>query len=741
MLGLVQRISSPLDLATVLQETVAIAAAVTRCHGALIYLLDEAGERLWIRAGVEGYEQWIDRFSLELGRGLTGWTAVNRTARRDPREPARRPALPRGAGAQRPALPVRADLSAGLALGPAGRGAHAAHPRAARVLRGRLHARRPRSPPWPPRRSRTRSCSPSASGSSTCCARWPRPARAAAARGAVRRRPTRRGASSPPRPRSCCCATPAGAGGWRCARAAGARARAARARSPTPALLDALLDGRGRAGADAAAPRRAARRARRRRLAARRAASPHRCVAGERASGLLLCLGTPGPVPRAGARRAAVIARQAALERHAAELARARWRRATRPGALLESLAAGGEPDVGADRPRAAPGLRPRRAARRRSRWRRRTTRRARGDPELALAAFGAELASRFPGSVYAAGELWADGPRAGARRRPRSASGWRGVRGRRAARAGAAGGRQLAPLPRARRLPRRVRRGARGAAHRPGAAGAGRASWRWTPWAPSATCGRWPRSRPATPTRSGWSACWRTTGPRHAALRDRRALPGARRQPQGGGGAPVRPPQHPAPAGRAHPARRGHRPRRRRRGTSTCSSRPASSASAAAAVAPLGRPVRRARNPSSGGFRRPRSAGEDGRVSRVGRAASLLLLLVGLICWHPGGRDGTSPSSPWPARRPAPATLGAPDAYRLAVAAGGAAQPSARPVPRHGTAAGRVLLVAAPDEPRAGTTLEVCACEVVGTAGRARCASSCGSTPRRPPTPSPPRS
>ena len=79
VLSLVQRISSPLDLATVLQETVAIAAAVTRCHGALIYLLDEAGERLWIRAGVEGYEQWIDRFSLELGRGLTGWTAVNRT--------------------------------------------------------------------------------------------------------------------------------------------------------------------------------------------------------------------------------------------------------------------------------------------------------------------------------------------------------------------------------------------------------------------------------------------------------------------------------------------------------------------------------------------------------------------------------------------------------------------------------------------------------------------------------------
>ncbi len=49
----------------------------------------------------------------------------------------------------------------------------------------------------------------------------------------------------------------------------------------------------------------------------------------------------------------------------------------------------------------------------------------------------------------------------------------------------------------------------------------------------------------------------------RVATVRDGRALPGGERQPQGGGGAALRPPQHAAAAVRPHPAGRADRPRR----------------------------------------------------------------------------------------------------------------------------------------------------------------------------------
>lgn len=77
-LGIVRTMTSSLDVRAVLRESVHLAAAVARCQGAVIYILDEGEQRLWIQAASSGYEQWIDRFSLELGEGLTGWTALNR---------------------------------------------------------------------------------------------------------------------------------------------------------------------------------------------------------------------------------------------------------------------------------------------------------------------------------------------------------------------------------------------------------------------------------------------------------------------------------------------------------------------------------------------------------------------------------------------------------------------------------------------------------------------------------------
>ena len=104
--------------------------------------------------------------------------------------------------------------------------------------------------------------------------------------------------------------------------------------------------------------------------------------------------------------------------------------------------------------------------------------------------------------------------------------------------------------------------------------------------------------------------------------------------------------------------------------------------------------------------------------MSRAGRAASLLLLLLGLICASPAAARDLS-FQPLPGPAVGTCDLGAPGAYRLAVAAGSAAQAALAPC-LGTTTAGRVLLVAAPDEPRAGTLLEIVRVRVTGPA-RAR--------------------
>ncbi len=69
---------STLDLAKLLRYVVNLCRELTGCYGVLVYLWDDDRERLVVRAAVEGYEQWIGRFSLALGEGLTGWTALTR---------------------------------------------------------------------------------------------------------------------------------------------------------------------------------------------------------------------------------------------------------------------------------------------------------------------------------------------------------------------------------------------------------------------------------------------------------------------------------------------------------------------------------------------------------------------------------------------------------------------------------------------------------------------------------------
>jgi GAF domain-containing protein len=75
---MVATLTSTLSLDKLLEYVVKLSAELTGCVGALVYLWDENRERLVVRAGVEGYEQWIGRFSMAMGEGLTGWTALTR---------------------------------------------------------------------------------------------------------------------------------------------------------------------------------------------------------------------------------------------------------------------------------------------------------------------------------------------------------------------------------------------------------------------------------------------------------------------------------------------------------------------------------------------------------------------------------------------------------------------------------------------------------------------------------------
>ena len=76
--GMMATLTSTLDLTRLLRYVVRLCAELAGCAGALVYLWDEDRQRLVVRAGVEGYERWIGRFSLALGEGLTGWTALTR---------------------------------------------------------------------------------------------------------------------------------------------------------------------------------------------------------------------------------------------------------------------------------------------------------------------------------------------------------------------------------------------------------------------------------------------------------------------------------------------------------------------------------------------------------------------------------------------------------------------------------------------------------------------------------------
>jgi GAF domain-containing protein len=78
LFGILASLASTLDVSKLLGYVVHLCKELTGCRGALVYLWDEGRQRLVVRAGVEGYERWVGRFTLALGEGLTGWTALTR---------------------------------------------------------------------------------------------------------------------------------------------------------------------------------------------------------------------------------------------------------------------------------------------------------------------------------------------------------------------------------------------------------------------------------------------------------------------------------------------------------------------------------------------------------------------------------------------------------------------------------------------------------------------------------------
>jgi len=87
-----QTISCQLDLEEVFHQIVETVVQVTKADACLLYLLDDLGEELILRASKNPHPKLIGRIRIEVGEGITGWVAkqaqpvaVSRNASDDPR--------------------------------------------------------------------------------------------------------------------------------------------------------------------------------------------------------------------------------------------------------------------------------------------------------------------------------------------------------------------------------------------------------------------------------------------------------------------------------------------------------------------------------------------------------------------------------------------------------------------------------------------------------------------------------
>lgn len=74
-----ETVSSTLELDAVLRHLVEMVADVTRADACLFYLLDPSRRELVLRASKNPHPKLIGRITLEMGEGITGWVAQERT--------------------------------------------------------------------------------------------------------------------------------------------------------------------------------------------------------------------------------------------------------------------------------------------------------------------------------------------------------------------------------------------------------------------------------------------------------------------------------------------------------------------------------------------------------------------------------------------------------------------------------------------------------------------------------------
>jgi GAF domain-containing protein len=75
LLEIIRTVASSLELDEVLRAVVRLLSDASAVHACFVYLLDDGGERLVLRAAGDPYEHLIDRIVLERGEGLAWWAA------------------------------------------------------------------------------------------------------------------------------------------------------------------------------------------------------------------------------------------------------------------------------------------------------------------------------------------------------------------------------------------------------------------------------------------------------------------------------------------------------------------------------------------------------------------------------------------------------------------------------------------------------------------------------------------
>ncbi len=92
LLEIISTVASSLDLDEVLASVVRLLSEAAAVHACFVYLIEESGERLVLKAVSEPYAQLVERIALERGEGLAWWvveqgepTAIRENALADPR--------------------------------------------------------------------------------------------------------------------------------------------------------------------------------------------------------------------------------------------------------------------------------------------------------------------------------------------------------------------------------------------------------------------------------------------------------------------------------------------------------------------------------------------------------------------------------------------------------------------------------------------------------------------------------